>query len=254
MGSVTNVAFYASGSLLGTVASGPFTLAWHNPSPGSYGLQVVATDNAGLNTTSTVVNITVTCGAQPSAPANVAASEGTYCGLVQVSWSPSSGATGYNVYRDGYFVADVGVSPYDDVPGDAATHSYVVTATYNCGESVASAVATGYAVQVPPTPNGVSASDGTYCGLVQLSWTASSGAASYNVYRDGALVAGVAASAYQDTPGDTAIHSYTVAAENGCAPVWRLRPLWDMQSTVRPFRWPARSPIIRRITRRVACQ
>jgi hypothetical protein len=215
-GSVTNVAFYANGSLLGAEASSPFTLAWYNPPGGNYALQAVAMDNAGLNTTSAVVNIIVTCGAQPGPPDNVSASDGVYCGVVAVSWSASNGATGYNVYRDGYFKAQVGASPYYDMPGDAIMHSYVVTATYNCGQSTPGAAASGYALQVPPPPTGVSASEGTYCGVVQVSWTASAGAASFNVYRDGTLVGSVAASPYTDTPGDMANHSYTVAAVNVC--------------------------------------
>jgi len=151
----------------------------------------------------------------PPPPAGVSASDVTYCGVVQVSWTPSSGSTGYNVYRDGHLVANVGASPYNDVPGDSASHSYVVTATYNCGQSAAGPADIGYAVQVPPPPTSVSASYGTLCGVVQVSWTASSGAASYNVYRDGAPVGNAAASPLTDTPGDTANHSYTVAAGNG---------------------------------------
>jgi len=217
VGTVTNVAFYASGVLLGAEGGGgPFTLAWDNPPGGSYGLQAVASDNAGLNTTSSVVNINVTCGAQPAPPANVSATDGTYCGAVQVSWSPSSGATGYDVYRDGHFVANVGASPYNDVLGDSASHSYVVTATYNCGQSAAGPADIGYAVQVPPPPAGVSASDGTYCGVVQVSWSPSTGATGYNMYRDGHLVANVGASPYNDVPGDSASHSYVVTATYNC--------------------------------------
>lgn len=216
LGTVTNVAFYANGSLLGADASGPFTLTWHNPLGGNYGLQAVASDNAGLNTTSAVVNITVTCGALPNPPANLAASGGAYCGVVEVSWNASIGATGYNVYRDGSFTAQVVAAPYYDTPGDAVTHSYVVTATYNCGQSAPGAAASGYALQVPSPPSGVSASDGTYCGLVQVSWTPSPGAASYDVHRGATLVGNVATSPYTDTPGDMANHFYTVAAVNGC--------------------------------------
>lgn len=91
---------------------------------------------------------------------------------------------------------------------DAAIHSYAVTATYNCGQSTPGASASGYALQVPSVPIGVSASGGTYCGTVQVAWTASSGAASYNVYRDGILAGNVVASLYTDTPGDSANHDY----------------------------------------------
>jgi hypothetical protein len=216
VGTVTNVAFYASGLLLGSQAGGgPFMLAWDNPPGGSYALNAIAMDNAGLNTTSAAVNITVTCSAQPAPPANVSASDGVYCGAVQVSWSASNGATGYDVYRDGHFVANVGTSPYNDMPGDSASHSYIVTATYNCGQSAAGPADIGYAVQVPPPPAAVSASDGTYCGVVQVSWTPSSGAASYTVYRDAALVGSIVGSPFTDMPGDNANHLYTVAAGNG---------------------------------------
>ncbi len=215
-GRVTNMTFYVSGSLLGSTTNIPFTVAWHNPLGGSYGLEAVAMDNAGLSTTSAVVNITVACGAQPAPPGSVAASAGAYCGMVVVSWSPSTGATGYNVYRDGNFVAQVGASPYNDSPGDAAVHSYVVTGTYNCGQSTPGAAVSGYALQLPPSPTGVSASGGTYCGAVQVSWTASPGAASYNVYRDGGLVGNVVASPYTDAPADMANHSYTITAVNVC--------------------------------------
>ena len=191
-------------------------LAWDNPPGGSYTLNAIAMDNAGLNTTSAVVNITVTCSAQPAPPANVSATDGAYCGAVLVSWSPSSGATGYDVYRDGHFVANAGASPYNDVPGDSASHSYTVTATNNCGQSAAGPADTGYATQVPPPPAGVSATDGTYCGLVQVSWNPSTGATGYDVYRDGHLVANVGASPYNDAPGDSASHSYTVTATYNC--------------------------------------
>lgn len=216
MGRVTNVAFYSGGSLLGSTTNMPYTLAWHNPAGGNYALQAVAMDDAGLNTTSAIVNITITCAAQPAPPANVAATAGAYCGVVGVSWSASNGATGYNVYRDGNFVAQAVASPYYDWPADTAIHSYVVTATYNCGQSPPGTSASGYALQVPSAPTGVSASAGTYCGTVQVSWTASFGAASYNVYRDGALVGNVVASPYPDTPGDTTNHAYMVSAVNGC--------------------------------------
>jgi hypothetical protein len=216
MGTVTNVAFYSGGLLLGSATNVPYTLAWHNPAGGYYALQAVAMDNAGLNTTSAIVNITITCGAQPAPPANVAASAGAVCGVVVVSWSASTGATGYNVYRDGNFVAQAAASPYYDSLADAAIHSYVVTATYNCGQTTPGASASGYALQVPSTPTGVSASGGTYCGTVQVSWTASPGAASYNVYRDGALVENVVASPYTNTPGDQVNHAYVVRAVNVC--------------------------------------
>jgi hypothetical protein len=59
-GSVTRVDFYANGSAIGTAFTAPYTINWANVAAGSYSLTAVATDNAGLTTTSAAVNITVT--------------------------------------------------------------------------------------------------------------------------------------------------------------------------------------------------
>ena len=59
-GSVTNVQFFQGKNNLGISTSSPYTVAWNNVLPGSYGLTAVATDNNGLTATSSVVSITVT--------------------------------------------------------------------------------------------------------------------------------------------------------------------------------------------------
>ena len=65
---------------------------------------------------------------------------------VTLSWNPAtfggSGGT-YKVWRDGVVVqTGVLASPYTDVPGDTATHSYKVTAVSNdCGREDANTVA-----------------------------------------------------------------------------------------------------------------
>jgi glucose/arabinose dehydrogenase len=57
-GSVTNVAFFDGASLLGGTNNTPYTIT-ANLAVGSHALTAVATDNLGLSTTSTVVNVTV---------------------------------------------------------------------------------------------------------------------------------------------------------------------------------------------------
>jgi endoglucanase Acf2 len=65
-GSVTSVAFYNGGTLLGTDTSSPYSFAWNNVAAGAYSITAVATDNGGLTTTSTAVSVTVgTSSAQP---------------------------------------------------------------------------------------------------------------------------------------------------------------------------------------------
>ena len=61
-GTVSKVDFYRSGTtLIGTVATSPYSIVWNNVPAGSYALTAKATDNKGATTTSSpAVNITVT--------------------------------------------------------------------------------------------------------------------------------------------------------------------------------------------------
>ncbi|QYM79568.1 hypothetical protein K0B96_02825 [Horticoccus luteus] len=58
-GSVTSVKFYVNGALLATGAAAPYSTPWTPSSAGLYRLNAVATDNAGITTTSADVNIMV---------------------------------------------------------------------------------------------------------------------------------------------------------------------------------------------------
>ncbi|MCX6924992.1 MAG: Ig-like domain-containing protein, partial [Verrucomicrobia bacterium] len=59
-GTVTNVVFYADGSLLGSDATAPYSYTWTTAALGAHTLSAIAWDNTGLSTTSAVVNLTVT--------------------------------------------------------------------------------------------------------------------------------------------------------------------------------------------------
>ncbi len=56
---VAKVEFYANGALIGSAASSPYSVSWSNVATGSYSLTAVATDSAGLKTTSAAVGVTV---------------------------------------------------------------------------------------------------------------------------------------------------------------------------------------------------
>lgn len=113
---------------------------------------------------------------QPSPPTNVSATDGTYTDKVVVTWTKSTGATGYKVYRGDTLVATLGdVATYSDTDATAptitagaaaasdgtsgdhveltisghsassgASVSYTVVATNSYGSSSASSAATGY--------------------------------------------------------------------------------------------------------------
>ena len=63
-GSVTNVAFFDGGTFLGGTNNTPYTVT-ASLAAGRHALTAVATDNAGLSTTSAVVNVTVSVGNTP---------------------------------------------------------------------------------------------------------------------------------------------------------------------------------------------
>ena len=127
----------------------------------------------------------------PAAPAGVTATGGA--NQVSVSWPAVGGATSYNVY----YLTTAGVttatgtkitgatSPYVKTGLLASTAYYfIVTAVNSAGESSASAQAAATTnappVVIPAAPAGVTATGGAK--QVTLSWSAVSGATSYNVY------------------------------------------------------------------------
>ena len=59
-GTVARVDFFANSTLLVSDTSSPYSFSWTNVPAGSYSLTAVATDNAGLQTTSAAVPVTVT--------------------------------------------------------------------------------------------------------------------------------------------------------------------------------------------------
>src|ERR1044071_8331695 len=61
-GTISKVDFFNGSTLLGTDTSSPYTFNWTNVGAGSYSLTARATNSAGLATTSTLVQISVTTG------------------------------------------------------------------------------------------------------------------------------------------------------------------------------------------------
>ena len=58
-GNVVNVEFFVNETSIGTDATSPYTKNYSIPTDGAYAITAIATDNDGLTTTSTTVNITV---------------------------------------------------------------------------------------------------------------------------------------------------------------------------------------------------
>jgi hypothetical protein len=167
-----------------------------------------------------------TGGDPPAAPSSLTATAGAE--QVALSWTASTGAGSYNVMRgtkSGGPYAQVGTAEstgYTDTALINGTiYYYVVNAANSAGQSANSnqASATPMAA-VPAAPTGLSATAAT--GQVNLSWTGSSGATSYNVMRGTTSggpytkIANASTTSYLDggvTAGTT--YYYVVVAVNG---------------------------------------
>jgi RHS repeat-associated protein len=62
-GGITKVDFFDGATLLGTVTAAPYTFRWTNATAGSHAITARATDNAGAQTTSAAVTVSVTAAA-----------------------------------------------------------------------------------------------------------------------------------------------------------------------------------------------
>ncbi len=143
---------------------------------------------------STCVSVTPTAGTctPPAAPTGVTATA-TGQSTATVSWTASSGATSYKIFR-----ATTSGGPYTQVGTTSSTsfadsgltcgttYFYVVTASNgscDSGNSAQASTTTSTCTCTPPAaPTGVATSGATQTGLT-VSWSASSGATSYKVFR-----------------------------------------------------------------------
>jgi chitinase len=155
----------------------------------------------------------------PSAPTSLKVT-GTTSSSVSLSWTASSGATGYNVFRNGTKVGSAsGTSFTDSGLASSTTFTYTVTATNSAGESAMSSsvqgtTATQGGPTVPSAPTGLRVT-GTTSSSVSLSWTGSTGATGYNVYRNGAKVGSASGTSFTDSGlASSTTFTYAVTATN----------------------------------------
>ncbi len=188
-----------SSSLTGLTYTDSYALA-----PGqTYVYRVRATNSAG-NTNSpnlTVVIPANVCSAPPTSP--VLTSPPAFCNngtpAVQLSWTSAAGATSYSVYRNGTLYASgiTGVAFLNSANVVAGqTYTYKVRATNSQGTADSNTVSVAVPSSVcggstPPGPLTVTAQAPTCSNntvSIALSWTASSGAQTYRVYRNDTIL------------------------------------------------------------------
>lgn len=161
------------------------TIVLTAPTANSYVSQFYTKENSEVDE----AYVVVTYGTVPAAPALTGAAGNSQATL---TWTAPSGATSYNLYRsttsgtEGTTPYKTGVtSPYTDTGlTNGSTYYYKVTALDAVGEGTASnevAVTPSLPPAVPAAPSNVSAVGGP--GIVTVSWSAVTGATSYNVKR-----------------------------------------------------------------------
>jgi poly(3-hydroxybutyrate) depolymerase len=144
---------------------------------------------------------------------------------VALSWTATSGASSYTVYRDGVSVGTPTTNAFTDTGLTANTdYTYTVSATNVKGTSPqsSSVSATTTNAAVPAQVTGLTHGTATATSI-PLSWTAVSGATSYNIYRNGSAlpIGNSTTNSYTDTgvtAANTYIYNVAAANANGVGP------------------------------------
>ena len=165
------------------------------------------------------------------APENVSATDGDFTDKIMISWNRSTGAVSYDVYRAEDFAAPktrlgaTSGTTFDDTSADCCLdYYYWVKARKGSEESDFFFSDIGYRDCPISAPNNVAASDGEREDAVLLTWQASTGATSYDVYRAASptgsktKIATTTETTYTDTRASCEdVYFYWVQAHNLCS-------------------------------------
>lgn len=176
----------------------------------TYYFKVAAVNPAGTGTQSNEASATPSGTAPSAAITDLSAQPGNT--VVSLNWSAIPGASSYNVYQ-GTAAGAEGATPVRtgltangvSIGGlsNGATYFFKVAAVNAGGTSAASNEASATPVAAPAAPTSLAAARGDQ--KVTLSWTASAGASSYNVYQ------GTSAGGEGSTPVLSGVTGTTVA-------------------------------------------
>lgn len=175
-----------------STTGGPYTIVGANVSGTTYtdtslvnsaGYYYVVTALNGVAESANSSEVTTTPVGAPPVPAGLQATGGS---AVSLTWTPSYGATSYNILRSttsgsGYALVGTSSSPSYSDSGlvNGTTYYYVVNAVGPNGQSANSSEAS--AITTSATPTGLTVTPGN--AAVTLSWNATALASSYNIKR-----------------------------------------------------------------------
>ena len=130
-----------------------------------------------------------------------------------LAWDAVDGATGYKLYRDGTLTATLTDTSYTDTIQPFTSYIYTLTAYNNNGESDPATISVQIIIQ-PETPSNFRVSFASMT-VIALEWDAVTGAESYKLSRDGAVIYTGSYPSYTDRglTSETA-YTYTLSAVN----------------------------------------
>ena len=148
----------------------------------------------------------------PSTPTGFAASALTDT-TVQLNWTTSDGATGYNLYKNGALLTTLTDTSYTDTIQPFTSYIYTLTAYNDKGESDPATISVQIIIP-PETPSNFRASSVSMTVII-LAWDAVTGAESYQLSRDGVVIYTGEYPSYTDRglTVETA-YTYTLSAVN----------------------------------------
>lgn len=154
----------------------------------------------------------------PNAPATLTATAQS-TSVINLSWSPVAEATSYNVYRGLSKIASVATgTTYSDTGLNQNTeYCYTVTSVNSAGESTKMNEACARTLSAVTKPGAFTlTATAQSSSSIQLNWTASSGATSYDVYRAVQKVAtGLTTTSYTDNGLSASTqYCYSIVAVN----------------------------------------
>ena len=191
---------YCNDILIKTISASTTSYLYTTGNNGNYNFKIKAYNTAGgsgySNAQSVTVNIPIPL---PSIPVlNVISPSISVDGIVELTWSVSSGATSYKIYRSynaGLYVlwTTITTTIYTDIIGLNGNYSYYIVASNsfgNSGSSNVQSVEVKILTIVPPSPIVKPTTPTLYPivpnpntdGIVSLKWSISENAVIYGIY------------------------------------------------------------------------
>lgn len=226
-GSVASVSFYQGSTLIGTAMSAPYSIAWSNPSAGTWSLTAAVTDNRGITTVSQPISVSVVPPNVPPTVSMTSPSSGASFGIgSNVLLAATAGDADGTVTKVEFYVGSTRVgtataSPYTAnwVPSASGSYALTARATDSSGATTTSEpVSVSVLANALPTvsmtspTNGASYRAGTSVTLSATASDSDGAVARVDFYANQTFVGSAPASPYSVAWSAGPAGSYTLTA------------------------------------------